>query len=228
VIDLENDIIIEVWGDFACFTRPECKVERLTYPLPTPSAARGILNAIYSKPPEFFWQVKKIEVLNKIRYINIKRNEVKNKIGKNLDIIIADEASGGNYGRTQRQTVMLKDVRYRITAKIVKQPSANVTEKQLYDQALRRIRTGKCFYQPSLGLRECVAFFAESDFSRPPIDESLDIGLMLYDVFDLHDYTVRKRVKPYVTMFHAKLDRGVMIIPDYDSEQVLKPGGKHA
>ena len=72
-----KEIVIEVWGDFACFTMPYAKVERLTYPFPTPSAARGILSAIYSKPKEFRWQVNRIEVLNPIRYISFKRNEVK-------------------------------------------------------------------------------------------------------------------------------------------------------
>ena len=73
-----NEIKIEVWGDFACFSRPESKVERLTYPVMTPSAARGILSAIYSKPPEFYWQIRRIEVLKPIKYLSFKRNEVIN------------------------------------------------------------------------------------------------------------------------------------------------------
>jgi CRISPR-associated protein Cas5d len=78
-----NEIQVEIWGEFACYSRPEGKVERLTYPVITPSAARGVLSAIYSKPPEFYWQIKKIEVLNPIRYISFKRNEVINcKIGR--------------------------------------------------------------------------------------------------------------------------------------------------
>ena len=72
-----KEIVIDVWGDFACFSRPESKVERLTYPVPTPSAMRGLLSAIYSKPNEFYWQITKIEVLNKPAYISFKRNEVK-------------------------------------------------------------------------------------------------------------------------------------------------------
>lgn len=76
-----KEIVIEVWGDLACFTMPYAKGERLTYPFPTPSAARGILSAIYSKPKEFRWQINRIEVLNPIRYISFKRNEVKYTVG---------------------------------------------------------------------------------------------------------------------------------------------------
>lgn len=87
-----RDISLEVWGDFACFSRPECKVERLSYPIITPSAARGILSAIYSKPVEFYWQVKRIEVLKPIKYISFKRNEVVNsKISDKMNIIFVDE-----------------------------------------------------------------------------------------------------------------------------------------
>ena len=107
-------ISIEVWGDFACFTPPYAKVERLTYPFPTPSACRGILSAIYSKPAEFYWQIDRIEILNPIQYISFKRNEVKTRV--NNKVIYTDEE------RTQRQTVALKDVRYRITASICPRP----------------------------------------------------------------------------------------------------------
>lgn len=229
---MQPDIAVEVWGGLACFTRPECKVERFTYPLPNPSAARGILSSIYSKPAEFFWQVTQIEVLNRIRYISFMRNEVKNKIGASRacpEIIIVDDTkeSCGNdqKGRTQRQTVMLKDVRYRILARIIRRPGADVTDAQLYEQALRRIRAGKCFYQPSLGLKECAAYFEESDMARKPQDINRDIGYMLYDVFDLHDFAVRKEPAPYITLFKASLEGGVMKVPDFDSAEVLRPGG---
>lgn len=87
-----RDISLEVWGDFACFSRPECKVERLSYPIITPSAARGILSAIYSKPVVFYRQVKRIEVLKPIKYISFKRNEVVNsKISDKMNIIFVDE-----------------------------------------------------------------------------------------------------------------------------------------
>lgn len=212
-----NEIQVEVWGDFGCFSRPESKVERLTYPVITPSAARGILSAIYSKPPEFYWQVKKIEVLSPIWYMSFKRNEVINsKIGRGMKPMLVEDS------RTQRQTVALKDVRYRITAEIIPQKDFKGTVEQLYKQALRRIRGGKCYYQPSLGMREFVCYFSEpTDAESVPID--LDIGIMLYDVFDLHKYKVTEKAEPYVTVFKARLEQGVLNVPPFDSDEVLKP-----
>ncbi len=212
-----NEIQMEVWGDFACFSRPESKVERLTYPVMTPSAARGILSAVYSKPPEFYWQVKRIEVLKPIRYMSFKRNEVINsKIGrKPAPMLVEDD-------RTQRQTVVLKDVRYRITAEIKPQKDYKGTVSQLYEQAQRRIKGGKCFFQPSFGMREFVCYFGEPTDAQP-IPDTLDLGIMLYDVFDLHKYEVTPKAEPFVTVFEAKLENGVLIVPYFDSELVLKP-----
>lgn len=212
-----NEIKIEVWGDFACFTRPESKVERLTYPVITPSAARGILSAIYSKPVEFYWQIRQIEVLRPIRYATFKRNEVINsKIGRKPEPMLVED------DRTQRQTVVLRDVRYRITAEIIPRSNFNGTVNQLYEQAKRRIHSGKCFFQPSLGLREFVCYFDESTDAEA-INESMDLGFMLYDVFDLHKFEVTKSAEPYVSVFHAVLENGVMMVPDFDSSEVLKP-----
>lgn len=160
--------------------------------------------------------MKRIEVLNPIRYISFKRNEVKATVKETP--IYADEE------RTQRQTQALRDVRYRITAEICPQPDFRGTVEQLYSQALRRIRGGKTFYQPSLGLREFVAYFEESDGTRQPIPESMDLGLMVYDVFDLHDYSVRKKTKPCLSLYHAKMENGVIEVPPYDSPEVLKGG----
>lgn len=212
-----KEIQVEVWGDFGCFSRPESKVERLTYPVITPSAARGILSAIYSKPPEFYWQVKKIEVLKPIRYISIKRNEVINsKIGRSMKSMLVEES------RTQRQTVALKDIRYRITAEIIPQKDFKGTVNQLYEQALRRIRSGKCYYQPSFGLREFICYFSEPT-DAVPIPCDIDLGIMLYDVFDLHKFKVTEKAEPYVTVFKARLERGILHVPDFDSDEVLKP-----
>ena len=213
---MNREIVLDVWCDFACFTDPASKVERRSYPVPTPSAVRGILSALYSKPPEFYWQVMRIEILNPIRYISFKRNEVKSTVKDTP--IYADE------DRTQRQTQALRDVRYRITAEIGPRPDFRGTVEQLYAQALRRIRGGKTFYQPSLGLREFVAYFEESDGSRPPIQESMDLGLMVYDVFDLHDWAVRKKAKPCLSLYHARMENGVIEVPPYDSPEVLKGG----
>jgi CRISPR-associated protein Cas5d len=221
---MQKEIVMEVWGDFACFSRPESKVERLSYPVMTPSAARGILSAVYSKPAEFYWQVKKIEVLRPIQYISFKRNEVINaKIGpKPKPILVEDTRETGAEHRTQRQSVVLKDVRYRITAEIIKRDSFEGSIEQLYIQTQRRIDGGKCFYQPSLGLREYVCYF-DNPSSLKPIEESLDLGIMLYDVFDLHKFEVTKKAEPYISLFHARMENGVVEIPDFDSELVLKP-----
>ena len=209
-----EEVMVEVWGDFAAFTAPYGKVERLTYPFPTPSAARGILSSIYAKPTEFFWQINRIEVLNPIQYISFKRNEVKCKVSSQP--IYTEEE------RTQRLTTALKDVRYRIAASIVPRPAFLGKERQLYEQAVRRIRRGSCFAQPGLGLREFAAMFEESDGTRPPIPDSLDVGLMVYDIFDLHDYEVRKKARPRLSLFHAVMDHGVVQVPPYDSPEVLK------
>lgn len=212
------EVTIEVWGDFACYSPPQSKVERMTYPFPTPSAARGILSSIYSKPNEFYWQVCRIEVLNPIQYISFKRNEVKVKVSDTP--IYTDEERT----RTPRQTVALKDVRYRITAQIIPRKGFDGSVKQLYEQAMRRIRTGKCFLQPSLGCKEFVAYFEESDGSRQPIDVSMDIGWMVYDVFDLHDFSVSKKTKPKLSLYHAVMEHGVIDVPPYDSPEVVKGG----
>lgn len=215
-----SEICIEVWGDFACYSPPWSKVERLTYPCPTPSAMRGLLSAIYSKPKEFYWQIKRIEVLNPIRYISFMRNEVKSKVSLKGDpasaVLYTDEE------RTQRQTQALKDVRYRITAEICPQKDFTGTKEQLYAQAMRRIRAGKTFYQPSLGLREFVCYFEESDGQRPPIDVDMDLGLMVYDVFDPRNCEVTAKSQYSLSLYHAVMRHGVIKVPPYESEQVLK------
>lgn len=212
-----KEITIEVWGDFACFSMPFAKVERLTYPFPTPSAARGVLSAIYMKKTEFRWQVNRIEVLNPIRYISFKRNEVKCTVGS--EPISTEEE------RTQRQTVALRDVRYRIAASIVPRPAFVGRETQLYEQALRRIRGGKCYFQPSLGLREFACYFEESDGTCPPIQQSMDAGMMVYDLFGPEDVEVTKKTRIRMSLFHAVMENGVIQVPPYESPEVLKGGG---
>ena len=188
----------------------------------TPSAARGLLSSIYSKPKEFYWQVNRIEVLRPIQYISFKRNEVK--------CTVSDKPIFTDEERTQRQSVALKDVRYRIAASIIPRPDYFVgKETQLYEQALRRIRAGKCYVQPSLGLKEFVTYFEEYDptvHTDRPIEDSMDIGLMVYDIFDLHDCSVHKKTSFQLSLFHAVMDHGVIQIPPYDSPDVLKGGSK--
>ena len=230
-----NTIIVEAFGDYACFTRPETKVERFSYPVMTPSAARGLLDAIYVKPVEFGWRIDKIEVLNPIRYIALKRNEIKEKISENIikkaigggeaPLVLADntrEMSGSDQvGRTQRQTMALRDVRYRIYAHIQPRKGFEGRINALEEQALRRIEKGKCYYQPFFGCREFVAYF-ESVSDIQPVQESIDIGYMLYDIFDL-DEVVIDNAKPYISIFKAYLGKGALQIPVWDSPLVKKP-----
>ena len=216
---------IEVWGDFALWARPESKVERMTYAVPTPGAIRGLLSSIYSKPPEFYWQVQRIEVLSPIRYISFKRNEVKSKMMKISEanshkacIFIEDD-------RTQRQSVVLQDVRYRIKAEIVPRATYAHAPGNLMDQFERRVKRGQAFMQPCMGTREFPAYFEWGSSEGRPIDVTMDLGLMVYDVFNLHKWGVTKQIVPEVSLFHAHLKDGVLEIPPYDSQEVLK-GGK--
>ena len=216
--------VIEIWGDFALWTRPESKVERMTYPVPTPSGIRGVLASIYSKPPEFYWQVRKIEVLKPIRYLSFKRNEVKKKASVTKT---APEKAIVDYEeeRTQRQSVVLQDVRYRITADIMMRKGCVKPPEALYNQFERRVTHGQAFVQPSMGTREFPAYFEWGSSGAEPIPDSMDLGLMLYDVFDLHEWKVTKKAEPYVSLFRAKMENGVIDIPPFDSPLVLKPGG---
>lgn len=230
---------VEVWGNLACFTRPELKVERFSYPVMTPSAARGILDAIYCKPREFGWRVDRIEILNPIRYIALRRNEVKDKIslravqavmrsGGEISPLIADatkEMVGDDqHGRTQRQTMALVDVRYRVHAHIQPRPDFSEKIKALAEQMARRLNTGKCYWQPFFGCREFPAFFQPAEPSGPPPQPiDLDIGYMLYDVFDLNHVQDDGFAQPRISLFHARVHHGVLEVPPYESAEVVKP-----
>ena len=245
--------ILEVWGDLACFTRPEMKVERFSYPVITPSAARGIFDAIYWDGkrekqgrefvvrPYFYWQVTRIEVLETPRYIALRRNEVKDKAAAERTIKAwmdgreppepiwadgsKDELGTDQKGRTQRQTMALKNIRYRLTARIV--PKSGNDWGKLNACFQRRARAGKCFQQPYFGCREFPAFFeyiedANAHASMPaPFNQHL--GLMLYDVFDLRSDVVRDSAKPFITLFDATVRDGVLSVPPFETEAVKKP-----
>ncbi len=230
-----EQFVLEVWGDFACFTRPETKVERFSYPVMTPSAARGVLDAIYVKPLEFCWRVEKIEVLNPIKFIPLKRNEVKDRIpgisdsimkkGGEFQLIIADDAGDDvddKKGRTQRQTIALKNVRYRIHAHIELRKGFETQRKSIEQQAKRRISQGKCYYQPYFGCREFAAYFEFAEDEKPTNGENLDIGFMVYDVYNL-DEVIIDNAPPFISLFKAELKKGVLEIPHWDSELVKKP-----
>ena len=231
---------LEVWGDFACFTRPEMKVERFSYPVITPSAARGIFDAIYWKRSYgFYWQIEKVEILSPPRYIALRRNEVKDKAPSERTILAwksgkskieplwadgdRDLLGTDKKGRTQRQTMALKDIRYRLYAHIFFR--GNEQDAKTHDsQFERRASHGKCFYQPYFGCREFPAYFEliENGFNRqPPITLDLDLGWMLYDVFDL-SHTNDENASPRISVFHAYISEGEMMVPAYNDPEVRK------
>ncbi len=232
--------ILEVWGDFACFSRPELKVERFSYPVITPSAARGIFDAIYCKPVEFRWQVTCVEVLSPPGYIALRRNEVKEKVNaravaewmagkKPPEPIFADvdRTFWGTdvRGRTQRQTMALKDVHYRLHARIHPWTEFQNRQAALDSQFQRRARSGKCFQQPYFGCREFPAYFrlVEEEIPAPaPIQRDMEIGWMLYDVFDL-SRPGKNSDEPAISVFRADLRQGVLEIPSYADDAVRKP-----
>ena len=208
----------------ACFTRPELKVERVSYDVITPSAARAIFEAIFWKPA-IHWQVTKIEVLNPIKWTSIRRNEVGAVASKN-PIYIEDK-------RQQKNTLMLKDVRYRIWARLEFIPMRKRAEKSddgehndenpaKYNAMFeRRASKGQCFNQPYLGTRECSAAFKlvnpETDVLDTPIAEDRDLGIMLYDM----DFATDLK-NPPAMFYRAKMENGVIIVPSKDSEEVLR------
>ena len=218
---MPKEVVVDVFGNFACFTKPYAKVERVSYDVPTPSACRGILEAIYCKPVEFYYQIKKIEVMKPVRYFSMKRNEVYQK-SADANPIVVDEK------RTQRNTVYLRDVYYRIHADIVKFPTCDprVTESSLQAQFNRRINNGKCFHQPFFGMKECMAFFSPPDETVHPIEESRNLGIMLYDNFDIRTIvplnTKTHEGKICRTFFDAVMQNGTIVVPEYDSGEVWK------
>lgn len=201
---------LRVWGDFACFTRPEMKVERVTYPVMTPSAARGILEAVFWKP-EFTWVVEEIHVLKPIRYFSILRNEVSSRASEQAARRWA--AEGGGYeapaDRTQRHTLALRDVDYLIRAQIELKPGVQEDVAKYRDQFRRRVRDGRCFSTPYLGCREFSAQFAEPEGGEKAIDLTEDLGPMLLDLRYEPDGSGRGTPR----FFQARLERGVLRVP---------------
>ena len=159
---------VKVWGEFACFTRPEMKVERVTYPVMTPSAARGVLESIFWKP-EFHWEVEEIWVLRPIRYFSILRNEINSR--QTTQIARGWEREGGGFGatadRAQRHTLGLRDVAYIIRARPMVREGVQEDPAKYRDQFRRRVRDGRCFATPYLGCREFSAWFSAPRATRP-------------------------------------------------------------
>ncbi len=182
-------IKVEVWGDYALFSRPEMKVERVSYDVITPSAARGIIEAIYWKPA-IKWVIDRIQVCNPIEFTNVRRNEVKSKLlASNANAAMNGTAKVNAIYTTsdiqQRASLLLKNVRYVIEAHFDLTDKAGVSDtvEKHYNIMLRRLRNGQCFHQPCFGCREFPASFRlfEDDNVERSYCESKDMGYMLYD-----------------------------------------------
>lgn len=237
--------VLKIWGDFGCFSRPELKTERFSYPCPTPSATRGIFDSIYckaydrwTKTGQFYWQVEKIELLSYPSYIALRRNEVSHTVAADRTInqwmqnqeqispIIADDKSC----RQQRQTMALRNPMFRIHAHIVARPGFEKSMTGFDSQFKRRATQGKFFTMPSMGCREFPAFFEYVDDlgkDSPPVEFSQNLGFMLYDVFDL-GHVNNEFSKPFVSVFKAEIENGILSIPDFFDRKVLKPEVSHA
>lgn len=213
---------LEVKGDFACFTRPEMKVERVSYDIITPSAARAIFEAILWKPA-IEWHIHKIEVLNPIKWINIRRNEV----GAVLPIGNINKAMRGGAlpalyienERQQRAGLFLKEVAYRLHGSFSLTDKAGKDDNagKFADMFKRRATKGQCFNQPYLGCREFSCDFKLIDnpeAEQTAIAESRPLGWMLYDL----DY--QSTAEPSPLFFNAVMDKGIINIPDRNSEAV--------
>lgn len=216
----DREYCLEVWGDWACFTRPELKVERVSYDVITPSAARAIFEAIFWKPA-IRWQVTKIEVINPIKWTTIRRNEVGAVAGK-TPLFIEEK-------RQQKSTLLLQDVSYRIYAKLIYRPARDrkgeivkdgENPMKYYQMFERRASQGQCFTQPYLGCREFAAnwrFIESAEGLVAPLAEDRDLGIMLYDM----DFDGNPK-KPSAMFYRAKMEQGVIVVPDKDSEEVLR------
>lgn len=214
---------LEVSGDFACFTRPEMKVERVSYDVITPSAARSIFDAILWKPA-IEWQITKIEVLKPVKWINLRRNEV-GAIVSARTAKTAMTSGAGQLGfyveeeRQQRAGLFLRDVHYRIHAEFSLTQAATAADSaaKFAEMFRRRAQKGQCFSQPYLGCREFSCDFAlveDGATLQAPIEDTRDLGWMLYDM----DYTNAK--SPMPLFFRAKIDNGVVVVPIKSSEEV--------
>lgn len=216
-----KDWILEVWGDHACFTRPEMKVERVSYDIITPSSARSIFEAIFWKPA-IRWHITKIEVLKPIRTTSIRRNELGKVIPspsrlqmdgsyqEAMGFCIEDE-------RQQRASLILRDVHYRLHAwfeyiprsfgeeSVVRSDESPAKYAAMFE---RRAKRGQCFHRPYLGCREFACFFRLvnpiSDILTPPIQEDVNLGWMLYDL----DFSDFDNIRPL--FFHAVMKKGVV------------------
>lgn len=229
----DKEYCLEVWGDMACFTRPELKVERVSYDVITPSAARGIFEAVFWKPA-FRWQITRIDVLKPIKWTSVRRNEVGAlaSVKEDASSIYIEEK------RQQKNTLLLKDVAYRIWAKLVYIPVKNRPKEafgkhaptkdegpvKYYESFERRAKGGQCFNQPYLGTREFSAAFRLVDIDNETLKPAItaeqggtkDLGIMLYDM----DFSNPNDITPM--FYRAQMNDGTIIVPLSNSEEILR------
>ena len=216
-------IRLEVWGDYALFTRPEMKVERVSYDVMTPSAARGLVEAVYWHPG-LKWTIDRIHVCAPIRFTNLRRNEVKSTVSARSARTVMERGKGELYLCTsediqQRAALLLRDVRYVIEAHfdLTAQAAPGDNPGKFQDIVKRRIKKGQFYHQPCFGCREFPAQFKWCE-ALPPCPEELegdrDLGWMLYDM----DYTDPEDIRPL--FFRAVLRDGVLNVPIRDSGEV--------
>ncbi len=211
-----EELTIKVWGDLACFTRPEYATERVSYPCITPPAAVGFLSAIFWKP-EFDWKIRRIGLINPPAWVSITRNEITDRASSRqtngaLQGISATEK------RSQRHNLMLRDVAYLVTAQIELRPHADAPPRKYSEQFRRRVKKGAFFTPPYLGLREYIGFFSEpgdedivdKTINHPVGTMPLDLGFPTYEAG--HHATNPGTINP--TWFPATIHNGVLEIPE--------------
>lgn len=218
-------VMVEVWGDYALFSRPEMKAERVSYDVMTPSAARGLLDAIFWHPG-LKWRIERIHVCAPIRFINIRRNEVKSVISARTARTAMERGNCDLYlcaseDIQQRAALLLRDVHYVIEAHF------DMTEKaakgdnpgKFQEMTKRRLSKGQFYHQPYFGCREFPAQFRLCE-ALPPCPDELkgerDLGWMLYDM----DYSNHENITPM--FFRGALKDGVLEVPPWDSEEVRR------
>ena len=214
-------IVVRVWGDYACFTRPEMKVERVSYDVMTPSAARGVIEAVYWKP-SIQWVIDKIHVLNEIEFTNIRRNEVSEKISTNKVKKLMKKNTGEllylntNHHRQQRAAMILKNVDYIIEAHfeiVANKAGPEDTVEKHYNMILRRLRKGQYFHAPCLGTREFgakIELIEGEELPKSKLHGEKDLGWMLYDM----DYSDPEDIRP--RFFKAQLIDGILDLSSVD------------
>jgi CRISPR-associated protein Cas5d len=217
----KNRVALRVWGELACFTRPEMKVERVSYDVMTPSSARGVLEAIFWKP-EIRWHIDRIRVLAPIRFTSVRRNElggrgpsartIQGYIGGGKTEVLAQVIEDD---RQQRAATVLRDVDYLIDAHFeVLEPSQ--PPQKYYEIFKRRAEKGQCFHRPYLGCREFTANFSwfegEPLPGHPSLSGERNLGWMLHDIEFGKQNTPR--------FFHAKMKDGVVEVPPFSATEV--------